>query len=170
MIQLNKREKKMLMILAALAGIMLVYYLVISPIISIKQNADSTLENNISRIAKLDEIYSEYKEVQVQKNQLNIDAESSGITAIIDEASTSLNIASNKVYSRDYPGINKNGIQLISTDVKFEGISIRNIIEFVYKIENSGAPVKIKSLTISAGIKGRNRYDAVMTILSLTKR
>lgn len=170
MIQLNKRERKMLIVLGGLIGVIIVYYIIISPIINLKRNADNTLENNISRISKLDDLYSEYKEIQVQKNQLSVDVENSGITAIIDEAATSLNIASNKVYSRDNPGVNKNGIQLISTDVKFEGISIKNIIEFVYKIENSGAPVKIKNLTISAGIKGRNRYDAVMTILSLTKR
>lgn len=170
MIQINKREKRLLLILAVIIGILFTYYVIIDPVVSFKKNAGQNLEKNLEKISRLDEIYSDYKDVLAEKNQLNIDAETAGISSIIDEAATSLNISTNKVYLNDNQGAIKNGVQLITTNVKFEGVSIRNMIEFIYKLENSGTPLKIKNLTITAGIKGKNRYDAVITILSLTKR
>lgn len=170
MIQINKREKRLLLILAVIVGTLFVYYVIINPIVNFKKNAGQNLEKNLEKISRLDEIYSDYKDVLSEKNQLNIDAETTGISSIVDEAATSLNISTNKVYLNDNQGAIKNGIQLITTNLKFEGVSIRNMIEFIYKLENSGTPLKIKSLTITAGIKGKNRYDAVITILSLSKR
>lgn len=170
MIQISKREKKLLTILGIIVGSLLVYYVIIDPIVSFKRDAGQNLEKNLEKISRLDEIYSDYKDVLAEKNQLNIEAETTGIASVIDEAATSLNINTNKVYLTDNQGTIKNGIQLITTNVKFEGVSIRNMIEFIYKLESSGTPLKIKNLTITAGIKGKNRYDAVITILSLAKR
>ena len=170
MIQINKREKNLLIILAAVVGILFSYYVIIDPVASFKRNAGENLEKNLDKISRLDEIYSEYKEVLAEKNQLNIDAETTAVSSIINEAATSLNINTNKVDLGENQGAVKNGIQLITTNVKFEGVSIRNMIEFIYRLESSGTPLKIKNLTITAGMKGKNRYDAVITILSLAKR
>ncbi len=170
MIQINKREKNLLIILAAVAGILFSYYVIIDPVVNFKRNAGENLEKNLDKISRLDEIYSDYKEVLAEKNQLNIDAETAAISSIINEAATSLNINTNKVDLGENQGAVKNGIQLITTNVKFEGVSIRNMIEFIYRLESSGTPLKIKNLTITAGMKGKNRYDAVITILSLAKR
>lgn len=170
MIQINKREKNLLIILASVVGILFSYYAIIDPVVSFKRNAGENLEKNLDKISRLDEIYSDYKDVLAEKNQLNIDAETTAISTIINEAATSLNINTNKVDLGENQGAIKNGIQLITTNVKFEGVSIRNMIEFIYRLESSGTPLKIKNLTITAGMKGKNRYDAVITILSLAKR
>jgi len=170
MIQMNKREKKLLAVLIALITGLVLYYLIISPLVNFKKNADRSLELNFSKINRLDDIYAEYKDIQLQKNQLNVNAENSTITSIVEEAASSLGISSNRVLLDNNPGVIKDGIQLMTTEIKFEGLSIKNLLSFIYKVENSGAPVKIKKLTVTAGFKGKNRYDLVMTTLSLQKR
>jgi flagellar basal body-associated protein FliL len=170
MIQINKREKRLLIILLVIVGIIFSYYFIIDPLVVFKKNAGQSIEKNLEKISRLDQIYSDYKDVLAEKNQLNLDAETKGIASVVDEAATSLNIITNKVYLTDNPGAVKDGIQLVTTNVKFEGVSIRNMIEFIYRLETSGAPLKIKNLTITSGIKGKNRYDSVITILSLSKR
>jgi hypothetical protein len=89
---------------------------------------------------------------------------------MVDETASSLNIISNKVYLKENPGIVQNGIQKITTEIKFEGIPIKALLEFINRLENSNTPLKIQSLVIYSGIKERSRYDSVITIVSLSKR
>lgn len=171
MMNLNDREKKLLYILAGLLVTGFVYYFIISPIIGFKKNSADIYNKNRLKISKLDEIYSEYKDIILEKSKLNtVASENRGITAIVDDIASSLNIKSNKVYQKDNPGIVQNGIQKTTSELKFEGIPIKALLDFINGIENSNTPLKVQKIIINSGIKERSRYDAVITIVSLSKR
>lgn len=171
MIKLNDREKKLLFILAGILITGFLYYFIISPIIRFKADSDDIYNKNRIKISRLDDIYSEYKDIITEKSKLSaVASQSSGIGAMVDEIASSLNIVSNKVYLKENPGIVQNGIQKMTTEVKFEGVPVKALLEFLSRIENSNTPLKIQSLVIYSGIKERSRYDAVITIVSLSKR
>ncbi len=171
MLNLNEREKKLLYILSGILVTGFVYYFIISPIIQFKKNSADIYNKNRMKISKLDEIYSEYKDIISEKGKLNaVASESRGIAAMVDEFAASLGITSNKVYLKENPGIVQNGIQKMTTEIKFEGIPIKALLEFINLIENSNTPLKIQTLVIYSGIKERSRYDTVITIVSLSKR
>jgi type II secretory pathway component PulM len=171
MINLNEREKKLLFILAGILVTGFVYFLIISPIMEFKKNSSDVYNRNRLKISKLDEIYLEYKDILSEKGKLNaVASQNSGIAAMVDETASSLNIISNKVYLKENPGIVQNGIQKITTEIKFEGIPVKSLLEFINRLENSNTPLKIQSLVIYSGIKERSRYDSVITIVSLSKR
>ncbi len=171
MIILNDREKKLLFILAGILVTGICYYFILSPIVEFKKNSDDIYNRNRLKIGKLDEIYAEYKEIVSDKSKLNaVASESSGIGSMIDGIASSLNISSNKVYLNEKPGIIQNEIQKITTEVKFEGVPIKALLEMINRIERSNVPLKIESLVIYSGIKERSRYDSVITIVSLNKR
>ena len=50
MIEINKREKKLLTVLGALVGVLVVYYAIVNHVLSFKQNSDKSLGSNISKI------------------------------------------------------------------------------------------------------------------------
>jgi len=171
MINLNSREKKLLYILAGIIISVIVYFFIISPIIEFKKKSNDVYNKNRVKISRLDEIYLEYKDIISEKSKLNAVASgNSGVAPLVDEIASSLNITSNKVYLKENPGIVQNGIQKITTEIKFEGVPIKALLEFINKIENSNTPLKIQSLVIYSGIKERSRYDSVITIVSLSKR
>ncbi len=171
MININDREKKLLFILAGLLITGFCYYFIISPIIEFKRNSDEIYSKNRAKISKLDDIYAEYKEILSEKGKLNtVASENSGIGSMVDGIASSLSISSNKVYLKENPGIVQNGIQKMTTEIKFEGVPIKALMEMINRIENSNIPLKIQSLVIYSGIKERSRYDAVITIVSLNKR
>jgi hypothetical protein len=89
---------------------------------------------------------------------------------MVDEIAASLNIKNNKVYLNENPGIVQNGIQKMTTEIKFEGVQINSLLEFISRIENMNTPIKIQSLLIDSGMKERSRYDSVITLVSLSKR
>ena len=171
MINLNNREKKLLYVLGGLLAAGFVYFLIISPIIEFKKNSNDISNKNRLKINRLDEIYAEYKDVIAEKGRLNaVASANSGVGSMVDEVARSLNIIGNKVYLKENPGIVQNGIQKMTTEIKFEGIPIKAFMEFINRIENTSTPLKIQSLVIYSGIKERSRYDSVITIVSLSKR
>ncbi len=171
MIILKDREKKLLFIFVGILVTGFCYYFIISPIVGFKKNSNDIYNKNRLKISKLDEIYDEYKDIVSEKSKLNaVASESSGIGPMIDGIAASLNISSNKVYLNENPGIIQNGIQKITTEVKFEGVPIKSLLEMINRIERSNVPLKIQSLIIYSGIKERSRYDSVITIVSLSKR
>lgn len=171
MLTLNDREKKLLIVLSVVLATGLLYFLIISPLIELKKNSDNVSVINRNKLSKLDDIYNDYKDVIAEKSKLNtVASENRGVTALVDEIATGLNIAGNKVYLKENPGVVQNGIQKIITELKFEGIQLKSLLQFIEKIENMNKPLKIKSLVITSGVKERSRYDAVITIISLSKR
>lgn len=171
MINLNEREKKLLFILAGILATGFIYFFIISPVIEFKKNSADIYKKNRLKITRLDDIYLEYKDVVSEKSKLNaIASEHKGVGTMADEIAASLNITGNKVYLKENPGIVQNGIQKITTEIKFEGITMKSLLEFINRIENSNTPLKIQNLVIYSGIKERSRYDSVITIVSISKR
>jgi hypothetical protein len=166
MIELNKREKRLLQLLAVVVGIVLVYLLIISPILSLRESINKEFEANMSKLNALDKIYEQYRDMK-DKTQLN---NTRGITSLIEENAQGLNIIKNKTYTRDRPTITQGKYKKISADVRFEGIDINSIMNFIYKMENSGMLMRISYLRINQTIKGRNTYDVTITFNSVTSQ
>ncbi len=169
MIELNKREKLLLQILAAVAGVLVLYFLVISPILSLRNSINTEFESNMSKLNQLDKIHEQYREIRDKMSQFNAQTGSTrGLTSIIEENAQSLNIIKNKTYTRDRPTITQGKFKKVSADVRFEGVDINSILNFIYKMENSGLLTKISYLRINQTIKGRNTYDVTITFNSIT--
>ena len=171
MINLSKREKRLIIILASIIFIGAFYFFIIQPIINFKTNADNSYEKNMSKLNKLEEINTTYKELITEKNRLNAATpQDSGIAALVDQIAGGLNIAGNKTRLDESPGVVQNGFQKITTTIKFEGITIHSLLEFINKLETSNTTLKVNKLLITSAIKERSRYDAIITVISLTKR
>ena len=69
MIELSKRETRLLQILAVVVGILLVYFLIISPIMSLRESINSEYEQNMSKLTTLDKMYEQYQELKQKNSQ-----------------------------------------------------------------------------------------------------
>lgn len=171
MINLSTREKRLLFVLSAIIISGIFYFFIIKPVAGFIKQSDNSYERNMARINKLEEINNSYRDILVEKSRLNAATpDGKGLGPLVDEISGALNIAGNKAYLRESPGVIQNGIQKITTEIKFEGITITSLLEFINRLENSNSTLKIKNVLINSGIKERNRYDAILTVVSLTKR
>ncbi|HPI89171.1 MAG TPA: type II secretion system protein GspM [Spirochaetota bacterium] len=170
MITLNEREKLLLRILAVIAGITAAYYLVVSPLLSYRASSQDESKSSKEKIDKLASIYEDYRETKNKKTQYEkMLRQSKGVTTLIEEYAKKTGILENKVYTRDTPGTRQDQYKKVSTDVKFEGVSIVPMLEFIYDMENSGLLIKISSLRITQAFKGRDTYDVTIKFDSVTK-
>jgi hypothetical protein len=171
MMELNKREKRMLAVLAVFFGILFVYFVIISPVLSWHEKRGREYETNVANLNALDKIYGQYREAHDTIDRYNTQLNNEkGITSLIEENAQSLDILKNKVFTRDRPTVVQGKYKKISSDVKFEGIDIVSLLNFIYKMENSGMMVHISYLRINQTIKGRNTYDATITFNSITSQ
>lgn len=159
------------MILGVVLGIVVIYFLIISPIMSLRESINKKYETNMTRLNTLDKINDQYRETQEKITQYNSQLNNTrGITSLIEENAQALNIIKNKTYTRDRPTITQGKYKKISADVRFEGVDINSILNFIYKMENSGLLIKISYLRINQTIKGRNTYDVTLTFNSVTSQ
>lgn len=171
MIELNKREKLLLQVLMAFAGVLAFYFLIISPIMSLRNRINSEFDSNMAKLNQLDKIYDQYREARDKMSQFNAQTSSTrGLTSLIEENAQSLNIIKNKTYTRDRPTVSQGKYKKVAADVRFEGVDINSILNFIYKMENSGMLTKISYLRINQTIKGRNTYDVTITFNSVTSQ
>ena len=171
MFNLSKREIILLRILAGLIGLLFIYFFLITPVMNFKSKTDDFNLNNLEKLVKFDQVVLQYSETRLEKERLETAlASGTGISALVDEIAISLNIISNKVYLRERPGRIQDGIQIVNTELKFEGLDIKSLLNFINRLENSNSMLKIRNMSVTAGLKDTNRYDAVITIISFYRR
>lgn len=171
MIEFSKRETRLIQILGVVVGILLVYFLIITPIMNLRDSINKEYEQNMSKLTMLDKLYEQYQELKQKNSQYTSQLNNTrGITSLIEENAQSLNIIKNKTYTRDRPTVAQGKYKKVSADVRFEGLDINSILNFIYKMENSGMLIQISYLRINQTIKGRNTYDATMTFNSITSQ
>jgi type II secretory pathway component PulM len=171
MIELSKREIRLLQIMGVIIGIVLIYFLIITPIMSLRDSINREYEQNMTKLTMLDKLYEQYQELKQKNSQYSALLNNTrGLTSLIEENAQALNIIKNKTYTRDRPMVALGKYKKISAAVRFEGVDINSILNFIYKMENSGMLVQISYLRINQTIKGRNTYDVTLTFNSLTSQ
>lgn len=171
MLKLSRREIILLQVLGGLIGLLFLYYFLIMPVINFKSKTEDLNKSSRDKLVRFDEIVYQYRETRNEKDRLeNAVVSGTGISTLVDEITGTLNISGNKVYLRERPGRIQEGIQIITTEMKFEGLNIQLLLEFINRLENSNTMLKIKNITLTAGLKDTNRYDAVITVTSFYRR
>ena len=163
MINLTDREQKLIKILAAIVVIAVVFLFIIRPLASFRERTGKEFDNNTQNLMKLDKIYEEYIQAKEKNARYNaLLRNSSGLTTLIEENAQAANILKNKTGNRDNPSSLQNKYHGLSTEVKFEGVDIKSIVNFIYKMENSNRLVKISSLNIKQALNQTSTYDVII--------
>jgi hypothetical protein len=170
-IDLTKREKRLIAILAVFLGLVFIYLMIIAPLIAWREQRKKDNESNQAKLSTLEKIYEQFRETREKTSKYNaLLNNTKGITSLIEENAQGLDILKNKAYTRDRPTISQGKYKKISADVKFESIDIISLLNFIYRMENSGILVQVSYLRLNQAIKGRNTYDATITFNSLTSQ
>lgn len=167
MISLSSRERQLLRVLYVIAGLFILYFLVITPVMSIRQESQEAWSKNQKRIETMDELYSEYREIAEKKDRINdIMRDKRGVATLVEEMAKSANILQNKAYNKDATSNIQNKYTRILTEVRFEGVDIRPMMKFLYDMEHSGKYMRITYLRISQAVKERQTYDVTVKLES----
>lgn len=164
MLNLSSREKLLVKLLAATVACIVFYFVILSPAIEFKSGVDSRNSNNASKLQKLDKLYEEYQAIKIKNMKIEGLIGGQGTANLIEESARTTNLHRNRVYSREMPSVVQNKYKKTTTEIKFEGVGIKSLVDFIYKLENSNTLVKISYINIKEAIKTRSTYDVIMKI------
>lgn len=171
--QLNKREKNLLIILAILMVVAVIYYIATNPFKNISLSTSANNKPDYSaKVDQLRSIYSRYmitkEKIQFYEKQLN--STNDNITSLVQTLAKQENIDDNIGYTRRTQTNIQNKYTRINTDVKINGVDIQSLLRFIQKIENNESLIFVSYLHINKGLKGTDKYDALIKIHTFVKK
>jgi len=168
MINLTKREKTLLQVLVIVISLAVIY-LIASSLVGYVSSTEDEIGGNINKISKLDRIHQDYVEIQEKIEAFKrLLSKSDNITSLVEQWATSAGIAGNIAYTRRSQSKVQNKYTRVTTNVKFEGVSIEPFLKFLYDVENSGELLNVSYLRINPALKGTSTYDIDLKIDSFT--
>ncbi len=170
MINLSKREKRLLQILGGVAGFALVYLLVISPLTSAKRGSEDRVRGKLDDIAKIDRMYEEYRELRQKKTRYmsQLENKNANITSMVEQWASNAGITGNIAYTRRTQANIQNKYVMITTIMKIDSVAIEPMLKFIYEVENSNMLLKISYIRMREAIKGADTYDVELKINTYT--
>src|SRR6056297_805099 len=161
MIRVSEREKKLLQVLIIVFSVVIIYYLIVTPLVKFFSKTDESLESNKEQLIQLDKIYKNYRDLEQTYNRYSslLKSGNDNITSMIEQWSQSTNVARHIAYTRRRQSIIQNKYIRITTDIKLEGVPIQSCLQFIYEIENSNKLLKMSYIRINKALKGSSTYD-----------
>lgn len=152
--QIGRREKKSLYILAGFLIIYSVFNFIIFPIVDNRAKASEKLIQRKSDLIDITELYSEYKSLEDQaklSSQL-IKKRDRNFTlfSFLDGLAGKANIKENISYMKPSVSEQKDtNLKLSIVEMKVQGISLEQFTNFLYHVETSEKSVYVKRLSIN---------------------
>ncbi|MCP4138036.1 MAG: type II secretion system protein M [bacterium] len=169
--KISDREKKLIRILIAVASVFIIYFFIVTPIINYKATIQEEFKANQTKADTLDKIYEQYKALQDKKTKYErLLNRTKNVTSLIEENATACNILNNKKYSRNNAKNLQNKYQKVTTNIKFESVDMKPILDFLYRMEQSGKLISVKYLRINHGFKGKTNFDVTIKIDSYSRK
>ena len=153
-IQLGRREKKSLYILAGFLILYSIYNYVITPVFDSRTKALSLLDSRTEDLKKMVELHSEYKAMKKQSElsgQL-ISKRDKNFTlfSFLDDLAGKAKVKDNINYMK--PSVsdqNESGLKLSVVEMKLQSITLEQLTDFLYNVETSEKSVYVKRLSVS---------------------
>lgn len=170
-LDLKSRERKIIAAAAALVLLMLMHMLIVSPLLEKRENLKQRIDRARDQLVELRALEKEYDQILEETRQINeqIRSRPAGFTlfSFLDQTANKLklknHLASMKPSRRNLEG---NLVEDL-VEVRLEGISLENLVSFLYEIERSSAPTAIANIRIQPVPRAEGGLNATMVISSI---
>jgi hypothetical protein len=167
MIQISKREKTLIKILIGIVGFSISYFIIFMPLKNYIEKINNKQNENQKKIKKLNTIYEKFLEAKKYKSDYEkFLKKGKSLSHLIESYSEKANIMDKKTSSRNSPPTTHNKLQKSTSNVKFEGVDIREFMKFLYFMENNDNIIIVNQLKIRKAV--RNTYDVTVKFESYT--
>ncbi len=171
MIELKQREKKIIFACAGLAAVIIVYFSMISPALSKRIELKTRLQQAQSQSVELKLLKQQFDQITRETEKINsrIRNRPRGFTlfSFLDQTASRLNLKNNLAAMKPSKRIiDKNLVEDV-VEVRLEGISLENLVSYLYEIERTGTAVVISSIRIQPESRLNGGLNVYMLVTSL---
>lgn len=172
-LNITPREKRVLAIAAA-AVVLLAVYLIVDGIVSSYQDLGSKIELKRQDLAKITHLRDQYVETHRQLEEVRARLDKTqkdfSVLSFIEDLANREGIRE-KIGSMKPKKIPLNEeFEESSVEIQMDNVSLPKLVDFAYKIENSGHLLKIKRLRIKPRYDDRNQLNVTLQVSTYEKK
>jgi len=163
------RERQMLALMAIAIGIWLLYWLVQGLIVGPMAQAKRTIAAREVALRQMRILQADYRRVQGQVSLLETQIRSGqqgNVLSMLEEMANEVQIK-DKITSMDPRSIPPNDLYRESViEVRLQSVNLKELTDYLFKIENSGSFLKIKRLRIKSRTDDPGHLDVTFRVSS----
>jgi Type II secretion system (T2SS), protein M len=172
--QLEPRERRLVMVSAVAAALLLAWLAVVEPIADSLERLDRGLQAARRDAALVGELAARHRQLQAEVGTLERAAESGdGATSVFAQLeSIAVPIAGRERITAMNPSSRSVGDQLTeeSVELRIEGISMRSLVSLLHAIEQRERPFVLLRLSFKRQYKNPELLDATLVVARLRPR
>jgi general secretion pathway protein M len=152
MIELKKREKKIIAACLAIAALIFLHFAVVSPTLEKRSNLKTRVQEARSQSVELKLLKQQYDQILQESEKINRRVKNRPrnftLFSFLDQTASRLNLKNNLAAMKpSRQQLDENLVEDM-VEVRLEGISLENLVSYLYEIERTGAAVVISSIRI----------------------
>jgi len=171
-VKLQKREKLVVGFGGGCLVLLLIVQFIIFPIIDGKKQYQRRLVSQTKTLAEMQSLQSQYnaiiKNTESSRSKLTKRSKNFTLFSFLDQLAGQTSIKDRIVYMKPSTTIRKNSPYKISlVEMKVQGITMEQLISYLYRVEISMNMVQIKRITISKTDKKKGLVNSILQVETL---
>lgn len=172
--KLEKREKQIVTAGLVFLVCFAVFHFLVSPLLQSRQQTQKALLHKKEDIQKISQLQTEYYKLQNQavniEERLQKRSPSFSLFSFIEEKATKAKVKQHINSMTPSTSDGEGALQESRVDLKLERISLQQLVDFLKEIESAKDVVVIKRISIQENSREDGALDAVMQIITFTKK
>lgn len=167
-IKLARREKIIVCAGASFLGFFLLLYLLVFPFFSSKTKLRRNIQVDQQRLKEIMLLSSEYKALHGSSGDMGkaIAGRGEGFTlfSLLEKLASQAGLKDRIKYIKPSTSQAKGKYKISSVEMQFEGITMRQLFDYLYRIEDPKNIIKIKRISIKKHKEKSGHVDATLQI------
>jgi len=163
MMQLSKRERIYLTVGGGFVGAVLLYLLIISPFFSGISRAEQQIQQGKRDLQTIIGLYKSYTNIQAEFNDLEQRIKNNAdfsVLAALEELAAEAGIRDNIDSMQEKPRPDNNYFQESAVEVKLKKVDLKQLMNYMYKIEESPNLLRVRHLIVETRYDDRDVLNA----------
>lgn len=170
--RLSKRERIALPVIAGLLGVFIFVQFVLIPISDKRARLNRVLVFKTGVLKKMHQLKADYN--AIQQNSAQIEEQYSrrpkgfSLFAFLDKLARDSGIKDNIAYMKPSSGVQKeNSLKIAMVEMKIQAVSLRQLTDYLYRIETSENMVTIQRASFVRKGKDQKALDVVLQVQTM---
>jgi len=171
MIDLKTRERKLIALCVVLVCAALVHGLIVSPVVKKRAELDDRINAALDQLYELKLLQREYDQIMAESKAINQRVgrrpRDFALFSFLDQTANKLNLKKNLTSLKPSKKNIDGSLAEDIVEVKLEGISLENLVAYLYEIEKTGAAIAIASIRIQPESRLGGGLNVSMMVTSI---
>jgi hypothetical protein len=167
------REKLLLRVLGVIVGFLVVYSLIYSPIVSVREGLASRVATRRHDLIEVRDLMGTYQRLQgalaIAQQRTVPNNPNFSLFSVIEQTLTR-NVGRDRIGSiTPTDRVVTGGFRQFSVDVKLTGITLTQVVDTLYGVETLAMPITVSNLQLHQRAGDSHSFDVDMTCMALAK-